>query len=571
VSLPTHSPVLIPNTLDHRAAPVYLALSYTWGSLADGVDIWLDGQRIRVTRNLTAALQVFRADENARQHLLWIDALCINQNDIAERSCQVKRMIDIYRRASFVLVWLGPESNDSAMAFGIIETIYEDMIERLNKGDQQPYFTYNSLSETGWMALCNLLDRPYWNRIWIVQELAAGHPVDILVCCGKHSVMLDQVLFSLKFMGPSITNWEANSGVMRDADWKIKMPRLLLNRLPLLKLAGTVTAVPAGEESETEGPSFEMLLMTMKHAVATDPRDMVYGLLGLHDARVVASITPDYSLPVARVYADFTKAIIMSRGDLSVIYSYGVGVTQPGDWPSWVPDFRDMITNAPSPISEKGFSAGGAPRAVSFSGDGMTLICQGVLVDELEDTWFGPFSDSINKFDERIKADLRQALRRILIEATCKGGQYPVPPLISLADLTDPGCEDDGIRAFMRRNEATLLKGVPLRQWILELEKGKARPVIDAPRRKAELNSISSWLWHRALVTTKAGRFGLATNMVKEGDRVAIVLGCNMPLLLRPSAQALRVVGACYIDGLMDGEALRDPGLVRRLETLRID
>lgn len=99
------------------------ALSYAWGSTKKLVDVYVGEtgcQTIQVTRNLADALPYLRHQEKPR--VLWIDAICVNQQDLGERSSQVKRMPDIYSKATRV-VWLGLESKDSALALKCAETI----------------------------------------------------------------------------------------------------------------------------------------------------------------------------------------------------------------------------------------------------------------------------------------------------------------------------------------------------------------------------------------------------------------------------------------------------------------
>ncbi|KAH6715591.1 heterokaryon incompatibility, partial [Leptodontidium sp. MPI-SDFR-AT-0119] len=86
----------------------YQALSYTWGK-ADGsnLKIWVNGVLVPVRRNLLCALRVLRADPMAGSLPIWIDALCINQQDVLERGHQVDMMGVIYRGAQRVIAWLG--------------------------------------------------------------------------------------------------------------------------------------------------------------------------------------------------------------------------------------------------------------------------------------------------------------------------------------------------------------------------------------------------------------------------------------------------------------------------------
>jgi hypothetical protein len=93
-------------SLSESARPQYEALSYVWGEAAERNEILLDGQPTSITRNLWTALKYIRKSGTSRT--LWIDAICINQNDMHERNEQVRQMGQIYSQASRVLIWLGP-------------------------------------------------------------------------------------------------------------------------------------------------------------------------------------------------------------------------------------------------------------------------------------------------------------------------------------------------------------------------------------------------------------------------------------------------------------------------------
>ncbi|KAI1742716.1 heterokaryon incompatibility protein-domain-containing protein [Xylaria scruposa] len=103
--------------------PTYEALSYCWGDASDKRLIFCDGRPFPVGQNLEEALRHLRQSEGAR--ILWIDAICINQNDLSERASQVKLMRHIYRTASRVLVWLGGHSAHSDLVFPLCERMME--------------------------------------------------------------------------------------------------------------------------------------------------------------------------------------------------------------------------------------------------------------------------------------------------------------------------------------------------------------------------------------------------------------------------------------------------------------
>ncbi|OCK81951.1 HET-domain-containing protein, partial [Lepidopterella palustris CBS 459.81] len=91
--------------LDAKPPPCYEALSYVWGSPRGTIPISCDGKSLLVTPNLLEALRRIRHFRYTR--LLWVDAICINQDDPMERSVQVQAMRDIYAKAANVIIWLG--------------------------------------------------------------------------------------------------------------------------------------------------------------------------------------------------------------------------------------------------------------------------------------------------------------------------------------------------------------------------------------------------------------------------------------------------------------------------------
>ncbi|KAH9217518.1 heterokaryon incompatibility protein-domain-containing protein, partial [Leptodontidium sp. 2 PMI_412] len=106
------------------SVPQYEALSYTWGSADDPKTIRVgnapfDRTVLEVTSNLAKALPYLRHASVRRT--LWIDAICVNQQDLQERSSQVKRMPDLYSKAKGVVVWLGPNEPDSAAAMNLLQ------------------------------------------------------------------------------------------------------------------------------------------------------------------------------------------------------------------------------------------------------------------------------------------------------------------------------------------------------------------------------------------------------------------------------------------------------------------
>jgi hypothetical protein len=124
---PSHDPTFVPRCALEEVSldcpPKYQALSYTWGSGGLCKNICCDGKAMRVTENCKDIL--FQLRSKTETVVLWVDAICINQELIAERIHQVQLMGDVYKKAERVLVWLGKETEDSRLAFEILTSIPE--------------------------------------------------------------------------------------------------------------------------------------------------------------------------------------------------------------------------------------------------------------------------------------------------------------------------------------------------------------------------------------------------------------------------------------------------------------
>jgi Heterokaryon incompatibility protein (HET) len=139
--------------------PTYDALSYMWGNPSDTRLITVDGdQAFPVTVCLENALRHIRLQNRTRN--LWVDAVCINQGDIKERSSQVNLMKEIYSRARLSTVWIDIELSPDNPCVRRLLSLEEDTA--LDDIGDDPKF---------WEPLIPLLQNPYWERLWVQQEL----------------------------------------------------------------------------------------------------------------------------------------------------------------------------------------------------------------------------------------------------------------------------------------------------------------------------------------------------------------------------------------------------------------
>jgi hypothetical protein len=268
--------------------PQYQALSYVWGDPGVTRQISLNGSPYQVTESLEIALRHLRLPSEER--ILWVDAICINQRDVPERNVQVRHMGSVYETASKVIAWLGEESGDSNLAFDAFEALPKD--EKLHwDPEKNQHFEDKFLQRKYISAMKQIFRRPWWRRLWTAQESILGPSLEFT--CG-HRCISAESLFALA------NSWFIHrrsccSGYLRRnldlenfSNYMVLIDDLRFNR----------------QEKSEHG--LLSLLMNYRSRECADPRDKIYGLLGLCPDHEQNSIIPDYSAPISRVYEDVT-------------------------------------------------------------------------------------------------------------------------------------------------------------------------------------------------------------------------------------------------------------------------
>jgi len=251
----------------------YEALSYVWGNEKDQDWIFVNDSLFKVTRNLHAALSLLRLCD--RERILWIDAICINQMDDDERGHQVSLMREIYESASQVLVWFG-----EAGMHGSDGT--KELASLLNAKPPHPtaeYFFTEGFSE----SFRDILTRPWWSRVWVIQEAAVARRLTFL--CGPHCLDLPNGPEELSELADALRNAltagvEARSikGVCRE-----HLLGLILNQRD--RAFGTRSRL-------------QNLVYNYLRCDYSDPRDRVFALLGLSRTYDSVRNPPDYSTTI---------------------------------------------------------------------------------------------------------------------------------------------------------------------------------------------------------------------------------------------------------------------------------
>ncbi|CZR66363.1 uncharacterized protein PAC_16264 [Phialocephala subalpina] len=334
---PSFDPCII-NDEDNRdiieVQPQFEALSYTWGSPKNPeisyVEVIDEKQHsttlytLEIGQNLALALRHLRRSDDSR--VLWIDAISINQEDIKERETQVMRMGDIYRHAHRVVVWLGPSFVKSHLAISALEFIGKQV--EATKNDwvyQSPDCTepqwYHArcvlpYTEKVWHATQTLLEFPWFQRVWIVQEIQLANERCMMICGDKE---ISWYLF--------------RRGIILLFGKRNHLPetlRPLIERVA--ELSRTLTSDP-----------LQALLIVARRNLCKEPVDKIFGILGLTSPLFESKVRPNYSLSASEVY----KSILLEQSFLSsrleLLASCDSRVPRMVGLPSWVPDCNKAL------------------------------------------------------------------------------------------------------------------------------------------------------------------------------------------------------------------------------------
>ena len=262
-------------------APDYVALSYVWGPETPLMQILLHGKPFNVQQNLYSFLWHFlRAGRN---EMLWIDALCINQEDLTEKSSAVNSMGDLYRQAASVVIWLGSPDEIISEALSFLGSYVDDASTA-----QNDYFRDHKVTRY-FDAIRRLVDDPYWSRIWIVQEFILARHIYVLY-------------------GTSWHGWDHFFSWLSSEDRRSRPDEIRGNQSKVSELSQQ-----RDRHQAPSGPTGAMLIDLVtanRERNCKDSRDRVFGLLSLVDRPLPGSraITANYQMSTAKLFFTIFEA-----------------------------------------------------------------------------------------------------------------------------------------------------------------------------------------------------------------------------------------------------------------------
>ncbi|KAK8118392.1 uncharacterized protein PG998_003018 [Apiospora kogelbergensis] len=524
---------------------------------------------------------------------VWADALCINQEDAKERTQQVKLMGRIYRQARTVKIWLGDKSRPRPRPPKADPVHYHlaelggtpVVLSFLAQALRNPQDGENSLlalrpaedrlhrnhvhgllapAAEEWTVLRDFFANPYFRRVWIVQEVAVAGRAEAIV-------------------GDWHLDWAA---IGRAASWFARngyaLPRA--SRLGLTKQPSSNDLVPVGEAAALwdihRAPDRRTPLLTLlkefRMRQAGQDVDRLYATLGIAEETaglgrsgeggLHSLLEPDYEKPLLDVYRDATRYLIVKHGSLRVLCHVDNGPTKTvPDWPSWVPDWRQAkvsseIWNAEE-TGARLAAAGDEPVVFGTVSHESRLSLGGREVDRVRSYGLKLESYGVGHVTYMQEREFVQAAWKLAMRAAqgASGGEE--------GPRSKPDLLATFVEVLTAGAKATSSMGDALGWLAKHLEDGAlTNRIRNLPRwdQKGDAGRFHEvfvrFCTGRRFFVTDKGRIGIGPEPMAEGDRVVVLFGSRVPFVLRDVGLRFKLVGECYVAGLMEGQAIAEGG-----------
>jgi hypothetical protein len=616
---------LEPVSLDDK--PKYQALSYVWGPAGLTSPICVDGKIFQATINLEAALRHIR--RIGESLTLWIDAICIDQNNDFEKSDQVRRMRDIYRGAREVIIWLGQAKPEDTKVWNQLKELGEFAAEeplevnfdhlvdvdekdtraswylnlnlKLRKELSQITIGYNNHDKILIEPLIYLLTLPWWSRMWVVQESSLARMARVV--WGSNEMYWGILWAGLGYL----STWLHFQSIHLMGDESYHKAFSLLERSQpyWVPIVGSWERINRRLDG-TKTKLIDMLLQTSvsSTSTATDPRDNIFGLMGLIDDADQLGIQVDYSQDLSTVFERTARALFQTEGLKMLQCCQFSPLHRTGDLPTWIPDWstglRQLLDGLRILLPSGVYNASGVTSASEARE--LERVKQRHPTVFIESTNASGSQDAMKlyMFDDSkpgilalkgAKVDTILAVSEPWEEAGDVVDHY-ARDLLWCKDLEKLAKLGNGIYSEAAKKEALWRtpvadRGLPRLTYIWYPRSsgswGTMSTGYDVLMGTFALDKIEEKnrsMWYeksrtyqkvlrafgkgRRLFVTQAGLLGLGPDSAEVGDAIYIIPGASTPFVLRRKTKKQhQIIGECYVHGIMDGEFMqRKPKLL---------
>lgn len=582
--------------------PPYIAISYCWDPTSARRGMFLDTKSFSISETVLEVLNQVQASQHATgsRELLWIDQICINQDDQDEKLDQMYRMGEIYSKASKVFIWLGPTANQSDSALENMRRMVDEVVA-LNQATATradlPEDTAATINEDHGQYYGHLFMRPWFRRLWTVQEALLARK--LVVMCGYQEVDFELLVE----LGSQILTYGSLDLIQFPGASEEDMNNAIIGivNLNALRLGD------ASIEQMLEGLDirrFRGLVGESRSRQVTMATDRVHAIMGVAPRQVreyMASLqTVQPNQTMWQLYAQFAKCMLEHDPEWYFLSSAPsrdrptTTTTSHNTLPSWAPNFASKPPFASEFTTPScGFSAGLSPRTAHLTNRTISireLTAQGFRLDTVSaiipQTAFREDNQNLKHHDiygdaaRQWEQDCMRLCQRVYGLGPEQFPRFHVDILLAHSAARGAAMDGRALEAYhifwmgcRLRDEAIRQireEGFPLPEELRGVEDAVERfadSAVRAWRRKLPLEEYALLLGFtgrmkamcsgRPYLSTRTGMLGLGCPGVEVGDVICVLYGTTVPYVLRPRPDgAMEFVGDAYIHGAMDGEAI---------------
>jgi hypothetical protein len=524
-------------------APPFAALSYVWGKPDPVVHFRLSDRVVRIRENLADALKHLEIilgsptdSDLGGLEFLWVDALCINQEDDDEKSHQVQMMPQIYSTAKITIGWLGKGTSKSAEELRAVVVAVKSLdlsnlsttkpFHRSPKVRREVFDQIKELALSGTITTSSLkpiFRNSFWRRVWILQETT--NPKSLVYAYGYATIDWT-ILFAMVYL---LDEFKLTVDPISNPDFGDLVRSA---RSPLHMLWRREKALGRLELDDLE----QLLPRVRADYLASDPRDLIYALLGLpRKDHGRLPIEANYSISVGSLYTKMATAMLKSNshGVLNRVLFWAQRLRESeNDLPSWVPDWRDPGQSQLSKLFDirRRLPSGARfpPRVkhieqvldLSCQLDGEVLCLEGYQIDTVK----------LVSVDCLAEMDGPTAW-----ETWCEN-----------LESTLISSHERYLNSVVRRETTHMIAGAGGEEF-------KSTGTGWDELRDETLSKMKTIAAGRKAFTTETGQAGLGPKSMKPGDLICVV-EAKLPIILtKTTKEHYRYLGLAYLHGVMYG------------------
>ena len=574
----------------------YIGLSYCWGDPTDPIPIECNGQKAFVARNLHSALRRIRdITSPATMWIdtlcisLWVDALCISQSRepdaLRERERQVQMMGCIYAEARTIIVDLGERPKYFDELLNVFHAVVSVPLGRWNasydKNEVPEDMRHLSLSNPFWFPFKTFVSRPWFKRVWVVQEFVLAKQVTMLVGHQEFDPEFINNVFDRLCKHCNLLLLTARvDELLIDLTASLTFTSIALDKICELR----------SEQGRGKSIEFCDLVFFGRAREATDPRDRAYGLLGLASDVNLTTFQANYSESIESLSTRVARFLVNSGHGARILASTdGMGHERPS-WALNLGSPTDLLTSVNRPpagilrydgSSEASLACGSTKVDIHFEEDGGLLVATGGIVDGILNlSGISPPAILVPISSEKPSKALKSRRSEQMIQGLLEFSSWYVETLAWFSKLFGT-FSDENVREIYWRtiivnydiSKTTLVQDTEEYARMFEAFHAyfsRIARLVDEPWDASEAAYYGSLAKEsvvfmqacrmacsfRRLCQTENGRAGLVPGQTIEGDRVCVFSGVPIPFVIRRKGDHYQLVGPCYVHDMMDGQAV---------------